>query len=75
MNAANCYEQLALLSNDEKVSRQYRLHYANSLYQASLFDEAYKVTLQMEDIPELKVRLELFFMGIKKITKSLIIDS
>ncbi|OQR69400.1 tetratricopeptide repeat protein 30A-like [Tropilaelaps mercedesae] len=57
VNAANCYEQLAILSPDEETSRQYRLHYANTLYQASLFDEAYKVTLQMEDIPELKLPL------------------
>ncbi|XP_022693559.1 tetratricopeptide repeat protein 30A2-like isoform X3 [Varroa jacobsoni] len=57
VNAANCYEQLVLLSTNEQTSQRYRLHYANALYQASLFDEAYKVTLQMDDIPELKLSL------------------
>lgn len=56
VNAANCYEQLALLSTDDKTANQYRLHYANSLYQASLYDEAYKVTLQMDDLADFKVR-------------------
>ncbi|XP_028966345.1 tetratricopeptide repeat protein 30A [Galendromus occidentalis] len=57
VNAANCYEQLAMLSIDEKTANQYRLHYANSLYQASLFDEAYKVTLQMADLTDFKLSL------------------
>ncbi|KAK7794910.1 hypothetical protein R5R35_005886 [Gryllus longicercus] len=46
VNAANCYEQLTLLHPEEP---EYRLYYAQSLYQACLYEEAMKVTSQIDD--------------------------
>ncbi|KAK7603662.1 hypothetical protein V9T40_003661 [Parthenolecanium corni] len=41
VNASNCYEQLSTLFPEEV---HYKLYYAQSLYQACLYDEAMKVT-------------------------------
>lgn len=41
INASNCYEQLTVLFPEEI---HYKLYYAQSLYQACLYDEAMKVT-------------------------------
>ncbi|KAB7505222.1 Tetratricopeptide repeat protein 30A [Armadillidium nasatum] len=45
VNAANCYEHLTILFPENE---DYRLYYAQSLYQACLYDEAMKVTCQIE---------------------------
>ncbi|CAG2055947.1 unnamed protein product [Timema podura] len=46
VNAANCYEQLTLLLPEES---EYKLYYAQSLYQACLYEEAMRVTSQIDD--------------------------
>lgn len=46
VNAANCYEQLTLICPDID---EYKLYYAQSLYQACLYEEAMKVTVQIEN--------------------------
>ena len=50
VNAANCYEQLTLLYPDNE---DYKIYYAQALYQACLYEEAMKVTVQIEN-PELQ---------------------
>nr|CAD7445553.1 unnamed protein product [Timema bartmani] len=47
VNAANCYEQLTLLLPEES---EYKLYYAQSLYQACLYEEAMRVTSQIDDM-------------------------
>lgn len=49
LNAANGYEQLVQLYPDVQ---QYRINYAQSLYQASSYDEAMKITFKIEETPE-----------------------
>jgi len=46
VNAADCYEQLTVLNPEVD---DYRLYYAQSLYKANLFDEAMKVSSQIDD--------------------------
>ena len=46
VNAADCYEQLALICDD---CDQYKYYYALSLYKADLFEEAMKVSCQIEN--------------------------
>ncbi|XP_071453871.1 intraflagellar transport protein 70A [Hetaerina americana] len=46
INAANCYEQLTILFPSEE---DYKIYYAQSLYQACLYDEAMKVTSQITE--------------------------
>jgi len=46
VNAADCYEQLTVLSPEVY---DYRLYYAQSLHKANLFDEAMKVSSQIDD--------------------------
>ncbi len=43
--AANCYEQLTLQQPEEE---DYKVYYAQSLYAASLYQEAMKVTVTVE---------------------------
>ncbi|CAB4062878.1 TTC30 [Lepeophtheirus salmonis] len=50
VNAANCYEQL---TNYYPEVDDYRVYYAQSLYQACLYEEAMKITVQIEN-PELQ---------------------
>ena len=45
VNAANCYEQLTIYHPEED---EYKVYYAQSLYQACLYEEAMKVTVQIE---------------------------
>ncbi|PVD38568.1 hypothetical protein C0Q70_01184 [Pomacea canaliculata] len=45
VNASDCYEQLASLHPEVE---EYRLYYAQSLYKACLFQEAMKVTCQID---------------------------
>lgn len=44
VEAAHCYEQLSAMHPEEP---EYKLYFAQALYEASMFDEAYKVTLQI----------------------------
>ena len=53
VNAANCYEQLTLLYPDNE---DYKIYYAQALYQACLYEEAMKVTVQIEN-PELQGKM------------------
>ena len=46
VNAANCYEQLTLYYPDVE---DYRIYYAQALYQACLYEEAMKVTVQIDN--------------------------
>ena len=46
MNAANCYEQLTLFYPEED---DYKVYYAQALYQACLYEETMKVTVQIEN--------------------------
>ena len=45
VSAANCYEQLSLLYPDEE---EYKVYYGQSLYNATLYEEAMKVTVTVE---------------------------
>jgi len=54
VNAANCYEQLTLYYPDVE---DYRVYYAQSLYQACLYEEAMKVTVQIDN-PQLKGKVK-----------------
>lgn len=53
IEAANCYEQLCLLVSNEP---EYKLSYAQSLFQSGLFEEAFKITTTIES-PELKEKI------------------
>lgn len=46
LNAANCYEQLI---ETHPENPEYKLYYAQSLYEASMYDEAYKVCSQISE--------------------------
>lgn len=46
VKAANCYEELTVLFPEEL---DYELYYAQSLYQACLYQEALKVTAKIDD--------------------------
>jgi tetratricopeptide repeat protein 30 len=46
IKAADCYEKLTLLLPEEA---EYHLYYAQSLYQACMYEEALKVTSQIDD--------------------------
>ena len=50
VNAANCYEQLTIYFPDVE---DYRIYYAQALYQACLYEEAMKVTVQIDN-PEMQ---------------------
>ena len=45
VSAANCYEQLSLLYPEEE---EYKVYYGQSLYNATLYEEAMKVTVTVE---------------------------
>lgn len=49
MNAANCYEQLTLNYPDIE---DYKVYFSQALYQACLYEEAMKVTVQIDN-PEM----------------------
>ena len=46
VNAADCYEQLTALHPEVE---EYRLYYAQSLYKACLYEEAMKVSFQIDN--------------------------
>lgn len=50
VEAANCYEQLTAMHPDVP---EYRLYFAQALYEASMFEESFKVTMQINN-PELE---------------------
>ncbi|XP_075970038.1 tetratricopeptide repeat domain 30 [Anticarsia gemmatalis] len=61
IEAANCYEQLASMHPDVP---EYRLYFAQALYEASMFDESYKVTMQIT-APELERKVVKLQSAIK----------
>ncbi|XP_047505523.1 tetratricopeptide repeat protein 30A [Pieris napi] len=61
VDAANCYEQLSAMHPEIP---EYKLHFAQALYEASMFDEAYKVTLQI-NAPELERKVTKLQSAIK----------
>ncbi len=54
VNAANCYEQLTHYY--PHANEDYKIYYAQALYQACLYEEAMKVTVQI-DRPELQQQM------------------
>ena len=46
VNAADCYEQLSMLHPEVE---DYRLYYAQALHKACLYDEAMKVSCQIDN--------------------------
>ena len=46
VNAADCYEQLTIISPEVE---DYKMYYAQSLYKACLYDEAMKVSCQIDN--------------------------
>ena len=46
VNAADCYEQLMLLQPDVD---EYKMYYAQALYKACLYEEAMKVSCQIDN--------------------------
>lgn len=61
VNSADCYEQLTLLNPDVD---EYRLYYAQSLYKASLYEEAMKVSCQIDN-PSYRPRIVKLQAGIR----------
>ncbi|XP_045491836.1 tetratricopeptide repeat protein 30A [Colias croceus] len=61
VDAANCYEQLSAMHPEVP---EYKLYFAQALYEASMFDEAYKVTLQITS-PELEKNVTKLQSAIK----------
>ncbi|OWR43126.1 intraflagellar transport protein 70A [Danaus plexippus] len=61
VEAANCYEQLSAMHPDVP---EYKLYFAQALYEASMFDEAYKVTMQVTS-PELEKKVTKLQSAIK----------
>ena len=46
MNASDCYEQLSMMHPEVE---EYKLHYAQALYKACLYQEAMKVACQIDN--------------------------
>ncbi|CAE1278309.1 TTC30 [Acanthosepion pharaonis] len=61
VEAADCYEQLSILHPEVD---DYRLYYAQSLYKACLYQEAMKVSCQIEN-PEYQVKITKLQAAIK----------
>lgn len=61
-NAASYYEQLTNLFPDVT---EYKLYHAQSLYQAFMYDEAFKVTTQIDN-PELGGQVKIKLQGLFK---------
>lgn len=49
VNAASCYEQLVQLFPEV---HEYKMHYAQALYQSCAYEEAMRATFQLEDSPD-----------------------
>ena len=61
VSASNCYEQLSLLYPAEE---EYKVYYAQSLYNATLYEEAMKVTVTVEG-PEYQGHMQKLQAAIK----------
>lgn len=61
VEAANCYEQLSAMHPDVP---EYKLYFAQALYEASMFEESYKVTMQVT-APELERKVTKLQSAIK----------
>jgi tetratricopeptide repeat protein 30 len=61
-NAAGYYEQLTQMYPD---NNDYKLYYAQSLYQACLYDESFQVTKKIVDDPEYKGQVTKLQAAIK----------
>lgn len=61
VEAANCYEQLSAMHPDVP---EYKLYFAQALYEASMFEESYKVTMQIT-APELEKKVTKLQSAIK----------
>ena len=58
VNAADCYEQLTVLQPEVD---EYRMYYAQSLYKACLYEEAMKISFQIDN-PSFQHKVcELYF--------------
>ncbi|XP_069365599.1 intraflagellar transport protein 70A isoform X1 [Maniola hyperantus] len=76
VEAANCYEQLSAMHPDVP---EYKLYFAQALYEASMFEESYKVTMQVT-APELERKVTKLQSAIKygeedTITAKSLVDS
>lgn len=76
VEAANCYEQLAAMHPDIP---EYKLYFSQALYEASMFDESYKVTMQITS-PQLERKVIKLQSAIKygeedTITAKSLVDS
>lgn len=76
VEAANCYEQLSSMHPDIP---EYKLYFAQALYEASMFDESFKVTMQIT-APELERKVVKLQSAIKygeedTITAKSLVDS
>lgn len=60
VSAADCYEELVSLNPDVE---QYRLYFAQSLYKANLFEEAMKVSCQI-DSPDFTYQVWIHMVNI-----------
>ena len=63
MNASDCYEQLSMMHPEVE---EYKLHYAQALYKACLYQEAMKVACQIDN-PEKQA--EVAILTYRKVTK------
>ena len=63
MNASDCYEQLSMMHPEVE---EYKLHYAQALYKACLYQEAMKVACQIDN-PEKQA--EVGILTYRKVTK------
>ena len=61
MNAADCYEQLMLLQPDVD---EYKMYYAQALYKACLYEEAMKVSCQIEN-PTYQPKVYIYIIHIR----------
>jgi hypothetical protein len=64
VNAANCYEQLTVFYPEDD---DYKVYYAQALYQACLYEEAMRVTVQIEN-PELQGKVKPLLNKFYKMT-------
>jgi tetratricopeptide repeat protein 30 len=60
-NSAHCYDQLTRICPDDA---QYKMHHAQALYQACAYEEALRVTSQV-DVPELQGQVTKLRAAIK----------
>lgn len=61
VNASDCYEQLTVIDPEDE---EYKLYYAQSLYKASLYEEAMQASLQVETT-SLQLKVKKLQAGIK----------